>query len=167
MVFILFGLPGAGKTFAGNIFKEYFGYHFYDGDSELTEEMKQAINTKSPVTEEMRDLFFQKIIMRLKELKEKYPCVVLAQTFIKEKYRKAVLEEIKETEFILVRSDEVIREARLLNRKEYPLDIGYAKSMCVNFEAPGIYHKVIVNDREGKESVKSQIELLRFNLVKS
>ena len=47
---ILFGLAGDGKTYVGKIFEKYFNYYFYDGDNDLTEEMKEAIKTKTVFT---------------------------------------------------------------------------------------------------------------------
>ena len=43
---ILFGLPGTGKTYVGKVFEKYFDYYFYDGDNDLTPEMREAIQIK-------------------------------------------------------------------------------------------------------------------------
>jgi len=67
-VIILFGLPGTGKTYVGKVFEKYFGYYFYDGDYDLTPEMKQAIKTKTVFTDQMRDVYFEKLISRIQDL---------------------------------------------------------------------------------------------------
>lgn len=42
-VIILFGLPGAGKTCVGKILEEYFNFYLYDGDIDLPDNIKDAI----------------------------------------------------------------------------------------------------------------------------
>ena len=38
-----FGLPAAGKNYAGGVMAKEFGYTFYDGDLDLTLEMRDAM----------------------------------------------------------------------------------------------------------------------------
>ena len=82
-IFILFGPPGAGKTFVGKIFQESFGFHFYDGDEDLTPRMKWAIDHRVPITDSQRDEFFSGLIESIKRLNQTQPHLVIAQTFIK------------------------------------------------------------------------------------
>lgn len=156
---VLFGLPGAGKTFVGNIFKKYFDYYFYDGDSDLTEEMKEAIKVQKVFTDKMRDVFFKRLIDKIQNLATKHKKLVVAQTFIKEKYRVNLINKIPETKFILVETKKSIREKRLIQRKNYPLDLEYARKMSLNFESPIINHLTIVNNIDGVDEIKKQIEL--------
>jgi len=65
---ILFGLPGTGKTYVGKIFEKYFDYHFYDGDNDLTEEMKEAIKVQRVFTDKMRDAYFKILISKIQDL---------------------------------------------------------------------------------------------------
>jgi len=90
-------------------------------------------------------------------LKSKYQNLVVAQTFIKEKYRVDLLKKIPETKFILVETNKTIREKRLIERVDYPLDLEYARKMENNFEKPIVDHLVIVNDEDGEESIKKQL----------
>ena len=159
-VIVLFGLPGAGKTFVGEVLKEDFGFYLYDGDSSLSEEMKLAIQQKEAITDEMRDVFFQDIIKTTRQLTAKYKKIVVAQTFIKEKYRTLFLQTIPEAKFILVQTSEKIREARLTQRKDYPLDVAYARKMSSNFDVPHIAYTTIDNTSEGKENIQKQLQAL-------
>jgi len=168
---ILFGLPGTGKTFVGNIFEKYFGYYFYDGDNDLTEEMKEAIKTKTVFTDQMRDVFFARLIKKIQNLlalnevegKSKHKKLVIAQTFIKERYRISFIKKIKDAKFILIETKKSIREKRLIDRKDYPLDLEYARKMETNFDKPIINHEIIINDIDGDENIKKQIN--RLNIV--
>jgi len=157
---ILFGLPGSGKTFAGKVFEKYFGYYFYDGDNDLTNEMKRAIKTQKVFTEAMRNVFFKKLINNIQKLKFEHKKIVVAQTFIKEKYRIDLINKISDTKFVLVKTKKSIREKRLANRTGYPLKMEYARKMSLNFDKPAINHLTIVNDIDGVEEIKKQIKLL-------
>ncbi len=158
---VLFGLPGTGKSFVGKIFQEYFDYYFYDGDNDLTEEMKEAIKTKTVFTDQMRDVFFEKLISKVQDLRSRIQNLVVTQTFIKEKYRVDLLKKIPETKFILIKTKKFIREKRLVQRKNYPLDLEYARKMEINFDKPIIDHHVITNNIDGVEDIKKQIKLLK------
>jgi len=48
----------------------------------------------------------------------------------------------------------------LIDRKDYPLDLEYARKMEINFDRPMINYLVIINDNEGEEDVKIQIQAL-------
>ena len=155
---ILFGLPGTGKTFVGNIFKKYFDYYFYDGDNDLTEEMKQAIKAQRVFTDQMRDVFFERLIDKIINLSTKHEKLVVAQTFIKEKYRTVLIKKIPETKFILIKTKKPVREKRLSKRIDCSLDLEYARKMEESFEKPKIDHLIIVNDDDGEDNIKKQIQ---------
>lgn len=164
--FILFGLPGTGKTFVGKLFEKYFDYYFYDGDNDLTPEMKAAIKTKTVFTDQMRGVFFEKLIDKIHTLIGIHKKLVVAQTFIKEKYRIDLLKRIPEAKLILVETKKYIREKRLIERTDYPLDLEYARKMEVNFDTPVVNHSKIINDIDGKEMIKKQINKLFSNTFK-
>ena len=163
---ILFGLPGTGKTYVGKVFEKYFNCFFYDGDNDLTNEMKEAIKIKTVFTDQMRDNYFKILISKIQNLlaqaslKSKIKNLVVAQTFIKEKYRIDLLEKIPETKFILIKTKKQIREKRLMQRVDYPLDLEYARKMEVNFDKPKINHQIITNNENGVEDIKKQIKKL-------
>lgn len=159
---ILFGLPGTGKTFVGNIFKKYFDFYFYDGDDDLTEEMKQAIKVQRVFTDQMRDVFFERLIKKIKNLQSKCQNLIVAQTFIKERYRVSLINKIPEAKFILIETKNSFREKRLAQRKDYPLDLEYARKMKINFDKPVINHLVITNNIDGVEDIKKQINELNI-----
>jgi len=161
---ILFGLPGTGKTFVGKIFEKYFDYYFYDGDNDLTPEMKAAIKTKTVFTDTMRDVFFARLIKQIQNLAAKYKKLVVAQTFIKERYRLNLIKKIPETKFILVETKTSIREKRLARRTDYPLEMEYARKMKSNFEKSAINHLTIVNDIDGVEDIKKQVNSMDSRL---
>src|SRR5580704_12915814 len=97
-LFVFFGLPGTGKTYAGETAQEYFGFHVYDGDTDLTDELLDAFKNNKVVTDDMRDIFFLRLINSVKKLSVTYDKLIICQTFIKEKYRLQFLKEFPHTE---------------------------------------------------------------------
>ncbi len=162
---VLFGLPGTGKSFVGNIFKKYFDYYFYDGDNDLTKEMKEAIKVQKVFTDQMRDVFFKKLIGNIQELTKKHKKLIVAQTFIKEKYRVSLINKIPKVKFILIETKNSLREKRLAQRTDYPLDLEYARKMEINFDTPMIDHLIITNNIDGEKIIRKQIESLNTVVV--
>jgi gluconate kinase len=158
-LFVTFGLPGAGKTYAARLF-ENFGFTMHDGDDDLTDHMREAISTQQPITDAMRDEFFERIIAHVHELLPEHPKLVVAQTFIKEKYRRRFLEHFPFARFVLVVAEDPIRELRLERRTNQPLEPDYTRKMIALFETPRIPHQVIVNDVDGEIQLDDQIAAL-------
>ncbi len=73
MLIYLFGLPAAGKNYVGEVLAEEFGYTFYDGDLDLTPEMRDAVREGRPFTEVMRDRFYAVLVGRLAALRPAHP----------------------------------------------------------------------------------------------
>ncbi len=157
---VIFGLPGAGKTYVANILKNHFGFYFYDGDKNLSYDMKYAIKMKIPFTDLMRDSFFKRLNESVNRLINRYTKVVVAQTFIKEKYRTNFLHQFPNAQFILVTADDQIREERLMQRSSSPLDIEYSRLMIKNFDYPKLFHYEIVNSDEGQSKIIENLESL-------
>lgn len=155
---ILFGLPGTGKTYVGKVFEKYFNYYFYEGDNDLTPEMKEAIKVQRVFTDQMRDVFFERLISKIQDLGSKIQNLVVAQTFIKEKYRVDLLKKIPTAKFILIETKKEIREKRLMKRVDYPLNLEYARKMEANFDKPMINHLIIIDDEDGDKNIQKQIE---------
>lgn len=156
-VIVLFGLPGVGKSFVGNLLQTEFGFYHYDGDQSLPEIMKQAISQKLPITDDMRDIFFANLTKKTKELLSTNPKLVVSQTFIKEKYREYFLSQIPNAQFIFIKANKSVRERRLLARLEYPLDIKYSQKMTTIFEKPKIAHKQITNNTDGEKELSLKL----------
>ncbi len=155
-LFVPFGLPGAGKTYVAHVF-ESFGFFVHDGDDDLPEDMRTAIDASAKVTDEMRDAFFARIIEQTNELIPNHARLVVAQTFIKEKYRLLFLEHFPAARFLLVVADDDVRERRLHERTHQALDPDYARRMTTFFDPPHIPHLTIHNNVDGDSHIKRQI----------
>lgn len=161
MLIIVFGLAGVGKTFVGQVLKDKFGFTFYDGDKNLTSDMQQAIRDKKLFTDDMRDVFFNKLIESVELLSKKHKRLVVSQTFIKEKYRIKFLKAFPNAQFILVQTKKLLRDKRLKKRND--IDLNYVFRMDKIFEKPKIDHFVLENNMDGKEDLEKEIYNLRSN----
>ncbi len=157
-IIVLFGLPGAGKSYIGDLLQSDFGFYHYDGDCSLPKIMKQAIFKKLPIDDSMRNLFFKRLTQKTKKLSKNYKNLVISQTFIKEKYREHFLNQIPNTQFIFIKANKSVRERRLLARLEYPLDIKYSQKMTTIFEKPKINYKQIINNTDGEKELKLKLQ---------
>src|SRR5215213_3493144 len=114
MLLILFGVPGAGKTYVGRIVQEAFGFTFHDADHELPDDMRAALKNKLTVTDDMRTRFFDRIVEKTRELQAAHEHVTIAQTFLKETYRERMLREFPMAGFVWVQSQPELIETRFL-----------------------------------------------------
>lgn len=156
MILVLFGLPATGKSYIGKLLEDEFGFFFYDGDEDLTPQMKKAIKEKRIFTDDMRDVFFQNLITSVKRLKKTQTKLVVAQAFIKEKYRKQFVKHFPQTRFILIQTKNKVRTNRLTQRND--LDLEYVEKMNKLFEKPAIKHFVIENNTDGQKELVQQLE---------
>ncbi len=158
-LFVTFGLPGSGKSYAARCFED-FGFFYHDGDDDLPDRMKAAIAASQPIDDVMRDEFFRRIIANTERHHTQHPRMVVAQTFIKEKYRLWFLERFPAAQFVLVEADAPIRERRLGHRHHQPLDADYARRMTTFFDPPRIPYSVMTNNTDGDAELKRQIAAL-------
>lgn len=161
-IYVVFGLPGAGKTFVGKLMQKYFGFYLYDDDGarDMPQEMKDAV-VNGTVTDELRDIFFNNLIESVKQLTSKYEKIIVPQTLIKEKYRELFLKEFPTVKFIYVQTNTATREKRLLERKEgFQLDLTIWRKMAEIFENPQIECATVVNNNTGEEDLKKQLQVL-------
>lgn len=137
---------------------ERYGMHFYDGDSDLTDEMKAAIAARTVITDAMRDVFFDSLIQSIHRLQGLHDDIVVAQTFIKDKYRQLLLTSIPEARFIMIQADEQTRVRRLVARTDYPLDVSYARNMTDLFDPPQRVFAVLDNSADGDNHLIKQLD---------
>lgn len=155
MLLVLFGIPGAGKSYVGHLFQDAFGFTFHDADHELPDDMRHALANKLPVTDDMRDRFFKRVIETTRGLDATSERLVIAQAFMKERHRKLILEHFPHAHFILIESDFELIETRFHQRKDYLIDLEDALRIARLFEPPTIPHHVLRNDN-GRESIIRQ-----------
>lgn len=154
----LFGLPAAGKNFAGRVMAEEFGYTFYDGDNDLTQEMRDAVRDERPFTDPMRDRFYTLLADRIAVLRAHTPRLAFCQATFKEQHRELMLARFPDVVFVLVEAAPATRMSRLA-RGGNPVTVDYAQRINYLFESPTHPHFVITNDN-GREDIVRQLAAL-------
>lgn len=131
----MFGLPGAGKTFAARRLAAH-GFHVHDGDDDLPVDMRLAIERAEPVRPEMRDRFIGLLLAHVAVLAERHAKLVVAQTMLKQVHRDRFAARFPQARFVLVTADDDVRRARLAARREQPLEPGSVERMVAAFDPP-------------------------------
>lgn len=158
MLIYLFGLPAAGKNYVGEVLAEAFGFTFYDGDLDLTPEMRAAVREERPFTDAMRDRFYAALVARMADLRRQHPALAFCQATFKERHRRLIADAFPDVVFVLVVADEATRLARLADGNN-PVTVEYARRIAAFFERPAHPHYVIVNEG-GREEVVWQLAAL-------
>ena len=158
MFIYLFGLPAAGKNFVGQVLAEEFGYTFYDGDWDLTDELRDAVREQRPFTDAMRDRFYAVLSERIAELRQTCPDLAFCQATFKERHRAQIAAAFPDVVFVLVEADEAVRLSRLA-RGDNPVTVAYARQIAAFFEPPRHPHAVIRNEG-GRAEVVAQLARL-------
>jgi gluconate kinase len=158
MLLIFFGTPGVGKNFVGKILKHHFDFYFYDGDDDLTDDMKESIKKQELFSEEMRKHFYDILTKRLLDLQKKFEKIVMAQALMKELNRQQILNALPHAEFVLIEAESSLIDQRLRRRNDW-VSLEYAEKIRKAFEPATLPHKQIINNK-GETEIISQIQRL-------
>ncbi len=156
---ILFGLPGAGKSYVGEIINNHYGYFLYDGDKEIPLEMKKALLERKPVSEKMRQKFQERIFKKIIELNKRHNKLVFMQALLKDDLRQKIHQTFPQAKFFLIKCPDEIREARYIKRNEFNLGLSYLRKTSVLFEEPTIPYTQINNKKNGSEEIIKQLNV--------
>lgn len=156
MLLVLFGYPGAGKSFIGKMLQEEFGFYHYEADEDLTPPIKEAIQKNMLITGPLKEAYFEHVCERIESLKTLYPKIVVTQTFTKEKYRKRILDRFPEAKFIRLQADMPVIYARLAKRGGHLVKNFYAGFAISQFEPPKLPHWTLENNG-GTDKVRQQL----------
>jgi gluconokinase len=142
---VLFGPPGVGKTFIGEIIANLFAFHFYDADTDLTPQMIKTIQNKKIFTNAMRTEFLTIMLTKIQNLQGKHPKLVVAQALAKEYQRQEMLKWFPQITFLFIAAEEQNVRARLKARKDW-ITMEYAHKINKIFEPPGVNHIKVDNN---------------------
>lgn len=154
---VIFGQPGAGKSYVAQILADQFGYFSYNGDEALPPDMKKKILEKSDVTRDMRTRFVGNIITQINRLTETKNKIVLHQALIKKHMREQLKKSYPYAFFLWVYCDDTILKKRYMKRCYFNLGLAYLQIMINAFEAPEDLHARISNTIDGPDEVTRQL----------
>jgi gluconokinase len=159
MLLILFGLPGTGKNYVGDILRDDYGFHFYDADPDAPPALKAKVRRGEPLTDEDRDQWFALIADRVKTLQLTYVDIAVSQGTFREKHRRYLLEHFPAAKFVLITASPDVRIQRLSARADHIISAEYALKTDAMFEPPHIPY-VTLDNSGTREDVKAQLERL-------
>lgn len=163
MFIYLFGLPAAGKNYVGQVLAEEFGFVFYDGDLDLTPEMRAAVRDQVPFTDDMRDRYYTSLVKRIAELRRTIPDLAFGQATFKERHRRLIAASFPDVIFVLVQANEAVRMARLRAGNSAVTE-EYARLIGSYFDPPQHDHVVIENNGRREAVVRQLGHLLSGRL---
>ena len=147
LLIYLFGLPGAGKNFVGELLRDEWGLQFADADEWLLEDMKQSLARGEGFTPEQRDRYYAAVAARIAQLKTgdtqrrtangslPYRGLAVAQATFKAQHRRLVVAAHPEAQLWWIKATESNRMERL-RKGGNRVDTKLGKKMMADFEAP-------------------------------
>jgi gluconate kinase len=157
MLLILFGLLGSGKNYVGEILRDNYSMFFYDADTDLTPEMREAIQQERLVPDAVRDAFFAKVVEHLRRLRTREERLVCAQAMYREKHRQLIRAVFPDAQFILVQSRPDLIASRLRHRQSGVVSLEYARKIEPHFEPATLRHFVLDNTGD-RAAIRLQLD---------
>lgn len=135
MIVFLFGLPGVGKTYIGQLMQRELGVCYWDGDEALTEEMKRAVRNEQSFSRQMTADLTSTIINQIQTLRQTHDFVIVSQAMLREVDRQTFREQFDDIHFIYIRceADAVITQ-RITQRADF-VTVSYCDKLMKLFEA--------------------------------
>lgn len=160
MLIILFGLPGAGKSYLARFLEEHHGFYFLEGDNYLTQEIKECIATKTGFTQAMRDTFTEILVDKIRSIKEitnHEMNIVLSQALFKEKNREMIRAAFPEAVFFQIKAADNILLSRLSQRGG-EVSVDYATQIRHQLELDEKDYIAIDNTADGSMALIEYIQ---------
>lgn len=150
MIYVLFGPPGVGKTYIGQLVSKVKGWHFFDADILYDDELKFLLRS-GKYSQEIRDVFIRKLIIATESLLTKgVNNLVIAEAFTKEKNRIEFLDYFdQQVCYIMVDASKKLAGKRMkarLKKGEHVVDNFVFEFVWDEFENPKIPCRKINNE---------------------
>lgn len=161
MLIFLFGTWGAGKSYIGNMIEEKCGMPHMEGDLHFSEEMVQAINTRT-FHELNLDSYYNKVINEMRSYQKRTSNFVVSQGVYQEKYRRMILDRFApEIVFFLIHTpNKWVRNKRLKVRMRQgsPVTPKVWEYMAHHWEIPKIPFEVILNNKKMETTLVNKLK---------
>jgi len=156
MLLILFGLPGAGKSFAGQMLQAEFGFTFHEADEDIPDDYRQQVLAGQVVGESMRDAYHRYLLERIAELQTVHPRLAVAAPLLRDRHRQWIQARFPEAVFILVNCEPQAWETRLAART-HTISLAYAQKVANMNEPVTVPHRVLDDSVDGETGLRRQI----------
>lgn len=150
MIYVLFGPPGVGKTYLGQLFSRALDIPFFDADTLIDSEEMRLLQ-EGAYDQTARDVFLQKLADKVSILvQDPEQDLILAEAFTKEKNRIEFQSRFdSEVVYIMIstpREVAVRRARKRLEHSSHPINDIALDLIWNEFDVPHISYLQIVND---------------------
>lgn len=156
LLLILFGLPGAGKSYVGRVVRDAFGYHLHEADDDIPEDYRRLVAAGQVVSEARRDAYHRLLLDRLEGLRASHPRLAVAVPLLRDRHRRWLAERFPEARFALVQCAPGPWAARLAGRT-HTVSLDYARTVSALYEPPTIPHVVVDDSADGDQVLRAQL----------
>ncbi len=174
MIFVLFGPPGVGKTYIGQLLTRTFNIPFFDADTLIdSEEMK--LLQEGAYDQSTRDAFLERLADKVSILVQNpKQHLILAEAFTKEKNRIEFRRRFKgQVSYIMVSTSRDIAVKRARERLKHSMHVinDVALDLIWNeFDIPHFMHLQITNDGMSDQQIIEEftglVQLVGSNVEK-
>jgi gluconokinase len=159
VLLILFGLPGAGKSYVGGLLRDEFGFHFHESDDDIPDDYRRLVAAGQVVSGQRRDDYHRHLLERLAGLSAEHPRLAVAVPLLRQKHRDWIRERFPGARFILVQCAPEQWAARLAGR-QHTVGADYACKVLPLYEPPALPHTVLDDTAEGAARVREQLRAI-------
>ncbi|KTD78815.1 AAA family ATPase [Legionella waltersii] len=133
MIVFLFGLPGAGKTYLGQLLANHWSCPYWDGDEALTQEMRVAVHEERPFSEEMTRTLSNRMIESMTSLSSSHKTFVVSQAMLLETDRELFKKLFPDIRFVYIHCDKNTMLQRVASRANF-VSVSYCEKLLTAFQ---------------------------------
>ena len=162
MFVILFGLPGSGKSFVGDLLQADFDFWFHEGDDDIPADYRQQVLVGRVVGEPMRDDYHRHLIDRIAELQRAHRRLAVAAPLLRDRHSQWLRARFPQALFILVHCRPDAWETRL-QRRTHTISLDYARKVASLNEPVTVPYVVLDDSADGPDGIREQIRTILKN----
>ncbi len=133
MIVFLFGLPGVGKTYIGQLMQQRLGAFFWDGDEALTREMRETVSREEAFSEAMTQALTSTLIHKIKDLQAENDFIVVSQAMLRESDRQFFRQCFDDIQFLYISCGHEQLNERIAKRADM-VSVSYLEKLISAFE---------------------------------
>jgi gluconokinase len=137
MIVVVMGVSGAGKTRVGRDVAGRLGWTFIEGDELHTEANRGKMAAGTPLTDEDRWPWLERICAAAREIEAAGGSVVVACSALKRSYRDRLRTAGPDVRFVHLTGERGIIAARMAARRDHYMPPGLLDSQIATLEVPG------------------------------
>lgn len=136
MIVVLMGVSGSGKTLIGQLLAQRQGWTFIDADDHHSPENIAKMRQGTPLQDEDRWPWLDKLNALLKRTADQGDSVVLACSALKQRYRDRIATGVPDVRWAYLKGGFDLIRARLEVRKGHYMKAGLLESQFAALEEP-------------------------------